>query len=319
MQISDLRRYVTWEPIKLFGEGSAQRLAAVRIGLCTMIALRLALRPDLYLPIADKPDDLFQPRSFTRLLDTWPSQGVITTLWIVGIVAAVAAAAGLRGRIALPVMVACELILNGLLNSQGKIEHNEVLISLCLLCLVPARHSDVWSVDWLLARRRARAEGRPEPPSERRGYAYGWPVAMAMVVIAGAYFFVGWHKIGYSGMDWWRGGNLRWVLYAASDHQHGNTVGLFIADHRHITQLFAAGTLLIECFFFVCLFVPITRWFFVPGAISLHLGIQLTMHLNYTPQWWAVMVVFVNWPVAIAWLRARRAARAGPQATPTTA
>jgi len=297
----------------LFGPGSAQRLAAVRIGLCGMLALRLGLRSGLYLDTADKPDALFQPRSFTELLSGWPSHTVVLVVLVVGTIAAVFATVGLKGRIALPIALLGGIFLNGLINSQGKIIHNDVLLTLCLICLVPARHSDTWSVDWLLARRRARKEGKPEPPAERISRAYGWPIAAAMVAIAGAYFFVGWHKMQYSGTDWFRSGNLRWVLYAASDHQHGNSLGLFIADHPRFAELFAFGTIIVECFFFLVLFFPATRWFFVPAAISLHLGIQATMHLNYLPQWWSVLIVFVNWPVVITWLRSRRRSRAGPR------
>ena len=81
---------------------------------------------------------------------------------------------------------------------------------------------DAWSVD-------ARLRHGPGPPA--RSVRYGWPVRTEMVVVAGAYFFVGFAKLMFSGPAWVTSGNMRWVLYASSDaHAVPNGVALFIAD-----------------------------------------------------------------------------------------
>ena len=38
-------------------------------------------------------------------------------------------------------------------------------------------------------------------------------------------------------------------------------------------------------------------------GVSLHLGIRLAMGLDYSAQALTVLVVFVNWPLAVEWLR----------------
>src|SRR5262245_7266511 len=51
----------------LFAPGDPRRLAAVRIGLCALLAARLASGP--YPELATQPPALFRPISFLRLLD----------------------------------------------------------------------------------------------------------------------------------------------------------------------------------------------------------------------------------------------------------
>jgi ABC-type dipeptide/oligopeptide/nickel transport system permease subunit len=42
----------------------------------------------------------------------------------------------------------------------------------------------------------------------------------------------------------------------------------------------------------------------VPGVVGLHLGIGLTMGLDYSAQALAVIIVFVNWIVVVESIRA---------------
>jgi len=274
----------------LFAPGSPRQLAALRIGLCTVLALRLGLRPDLYLSVADQPAALFRPLSFMKLLGHMPSRGIVLALLIVGTAAALIAAGGLR----------------------GKVVHNDVLLLLCLFCLVPARHGDAWSLDAWLARRRAGAAARPVP---EQSVLYGWPVRLAMLLVAGTYCLTGLHKLQYSGIAW-AGDNLRWVLYTASDSQNGNGLSLFVANHPLLAHLFAAGTLVLEVGFPIVLLWPAMRWLFVPGVVSLHAGIYATMRLNYVAMAATVVIVYVHWPSVVAWVQRRRQARGRLRAAP---
>lgn len=297
----------------LFASEAPQRLAALRIGLCTLLALRLGLRPNLYVDLSDQPAALFRPLSFAKLLPHMPPRGVLVAVLAFGVLAAAIAAVGFRARIALPLAWACGAFLNGMLTSQGKVVHNDVLLLLCMFCLIPARHSDAWSLDAWLRRRRDSATAAP--PSAPR---YGWPVRTAMVLVAFAYCIIGLHKLQYSGLAW-AGDNLRWVLYTASDSQNGNSVSLFIADHPLLAHAFAWGTLVVEVGFPLVLVWPVTRWFFVPGVVGLHAGIFATMKLNYVAMAGTVVIVYTNWPWVAARVSRRmesaRAERAVPART----
>jgi len=125
-----------------------------------------------------------------------------------------------------------------------------------------------------------------------------------MIVIALAYFFAGFQKWRYSGLPWVTGDNLRWILYASSEnHAHPNELALFIADRPLLAHLFAAGSLLLETCFPLVLFVPRLRWLFIPGAVAMHIGIRLALGLDYSSQWLTAVILFVNWPVVVVFVR----------------
>jgi hypothetical protein len=283
----------------LFPAASAERLAALRIGLCAILAGRLATGP--YVELAGQPQELFRPISFMELLPAMPSKPVALALQAAGVLAAVLAALGLRPRLTLPVAWACAIVLNGMLASTGKVVHNDLVLLLCLVPLLPAPSADAWSLD---ARRSGRA--RSGGPSCH----YGWPLQTAAIVVAGAYFFAGLAKLVNSGAAWVTSDNLRWALYASGD----SDLALFIADRPWLAHALAAGTLVLELGFPLVLLLPRTSWLFVPGAVLLHAGIWVAMGLDYSAQAATAVVVFTNWPVVVAALRRRlpAPAAAGP-------
>jgi predicted DCC family thiol-disulfide oxidoreductase YuxK len=271
----------------LFAPGEARRLAAVRVGLCGLLAVRLSR--GLYLSLAGQPPSLFRPRSFMHLFASMPPRGVVLAVQIVAVAAAVLAAMGFRTRVTLLVAWGGALFLNGMATSVGKVVHNDVLMLLCLVPLLAAPVADAWSMDAKMAR------GRPRPAP--RSVRYGWPVRTAMVVAAGAYFFTGLAKVVFSGPAWVLSGNMRWVLYAASDaHAAPNYLALFIADRPLLAHGVAALTLVVELGFPLILFRPRAAWFFVPGAVGLHTAIAATIGLDYSAWAITVLVVFVPWP-----------------------
>jgi hypothetical protein len=69
----------------VFAPEDARRLAAVRIGLCLLLALRLAVAD---YGLAARQRALFQPHFYMDVFQQMPSQEVATTLQISGIVAA---------------------------------------------------------------------------------------------------------------------------------------------------------------------------------------------------------------------------------------
>jgi predicted DCC family thiol-disulfide oxidoreductase YuxK len=281
----------------LFAPGDARRLAAVRIGLCALLAIRLSR--GLYLSLAGQPASLFRPRSFMHLFASMPSRQVVLTVQIVAVVAAVLAATGLRAPVTLPLAWAGALFLNGMATSVGKIVHNDVLLLLCLVPLLAAPVADAWSVD-------AKKEGsRPARWSVR----YGWPVRTAMVVVAGAYFFTGLAKVVFSGPAWVLTGNMRWVLYVASDaHATPNHLALLVADRPLLAHGVAALTLLVELGFPVVLFRLRAAWLFVPCTVALHAAIGATMGLDYSAWAITVLIVFVPWPSVAGAVTNRRTA-----------
>jgi hypothetical protein len=279
-----MRRLEAW----LFAPGDPRRLAAVRIGLCGLLAARLAIGP--YAELASQPAALFRPISFLRVLERMPPRGLVVAVQALALAGAVLAAAGLWTRVALPLAWAAALPLVAMTSSLGKVVHNDVLLLLCLVPLLPAPAGAAWSLD---ARRHPRT-----PPGP--GVAFGWPVRTAMVVVAGAYFFSGLAKLLHAGPGWVTGGNLRWVLYASSDQQPvPNPYALFVADRPVLAHLLAAATVAVELGFPLVLWRPRLAWLFLPAAVALHAGIWLAMRLDYSAMAATALLVVVDWPTVL--------------------
>ena len=292
-----MRRLEAW----LFAPGDPRRLAAVRIGLCGLLAARLAIGP--YAELASQPAALFRPISFLRVLERMPPRGLVLAVQALALAGAVLAAAGLWTRVALPLAWAAALPLVAMTSSLGKVVHNDVLLLLCLVPMLPAPAGAAWSLD---ARRHPRT-----PPGP--GAAFGWPVRTAMVVVAGAYFFSGLAKLLHAGPGWVTGGNLRWVLYAASDQQPvPNPYALFVADRPVLAHLLAAATVAVELGFPLVLWRPRLAWLFLPAAVALHAGIWLAMRLDYSAMAATALLVVVDWPSVAARLRPTAAPRGQP-------
>jgi hypothetical protein len=313
------RRLDAW----VFAAEDARRLGAVRIGLCGLLALRLSITN--YARVAGQPRALFQPLSYMRLFERMPSPGVATAIQICGIVAALIAMAGLAVMVSLPLAFVSSLVLNGMLNSTGRLIVGDAVLTLCLFLLLACggAASEAWSMREPLGRVvRVRRKTAPDRSNALRpapsGTRYGWPIRTAMLAIVLAYFFAGVQKWRYSGLPWVTSDNLRWILYAGSDSQsHPNSLALFIADRPLLAHAFAAGSLLLETCFPLVLFVPRLRWLFLPGAIAMHIGIRLALRLDYSAQWLTVLIVFVNWPVVVHWLRRSLARVPGSRQAPT--
>jgi len=306
----------------VFAQEDARRLAAVRIGLCGLLALRLAITD--YGVVAGRPAALVQPLSYINLFERMPSQEVVTTLQICGVGAALVAAAGLALRASLPVAFVCSLTLNGMFQSALPVRfYNDIVLTLCLLVLLAcgAAASEAWSMREPVRRalRSFRCRSAPEPSialnPTTNGERYGWPIRTAMIAIALAYFLVGFQKWRNSGLPWVTSDNLRWILYASSDgRSHPTGLALFIADRPLLAHVFAAGSLLLETCFPLVLFVPRLRWLFLPGVVAMHVGIRLAIGLDYSAQWLTLLIVFVNWPVVVASFRRAVARVPAPRA-----
>ncbi len=294
------RRWLGRADAWLFAPGDPRRLAALRAGLAGVLAVRLATGP--YLDLAHQPAALFRPISFMKLLPSMPPPGFVLPVQVLAVTAAVLAAVGLWTRVSLPLAWLAAVPLIAMTSSLGKTVHNDVLLLLCLLPLLPSPAGAAWSLD---ARRR---NGGVAVAAPAVSWRFGWPVRTAIVVVAGAYFFSGLAKLLHAGPVWVAGSNLRWVLYASSDAQpHANAAALFVADRPWLVHLLAAGTLAVELGFPLALWRPRLAWLLVPAVVALHAGIWAAMRLDYWPMAATVLIVIVDWPALAT--RVRRTAR----------
>jgi len=117
---------------------------------------------------------------------------------------------------------------------------------------------------------------------------------------------IGLNKLILSGPAWVFSSNLRWALYASSDARRvPNGAALFIADRPLLSHVVALVALGLEVGFPLVLWSSRLRPVLVGGMIALHLGIMMTMGLDYMP--WIVtdVVVFLDWPRWVDALKGR--------------
>ena len=268
----------------LFAPGDPRRLAVLRIGLCLVVAARVAC--PLFLDLAGQPEPLFRPRSFMHLLDAMPDPFIAVTIQVATIVLLLAAAAGLGSRVTLPIGWAGAVFLFGMETSLGKVVHHDVLPLLAMIPMLPAPAGEAWGM----------GARRPVAPPDAR---MGWPVRTAGVLVAGVYLIAGLSKLTFTGPAWVLGDNLRNILYTASDAHGGVEMALFVADRPWLASVIAGSALAFELTLWIVLLRPRLAPYFALWASALHTGIWLTIGINYISWALTVAVVFVDWPAVL--------------------
>lgn len=282
------RRLEAW----LYPTASELQLSAVVAGLAALMGLQMAFFP--WSQLAELPPSLFRPVPLLWFLDGMPPAGVIVTIQVVGVIAAVLATLGWRRPVMFALAWLPYLLLAGLRASRGKIQHNDLLL---LIAAVP-----------FLAAPPTRWLHRASTTPSRR---WGWPSRAALTVVAGAYFFTGLRKLLASGVAWVASDNMRWILYAgANGKAKVPEVALFIADRAWLAHVVAAGIMAFELGFPFLMLSPRTRPALVVLAFAFHGGTWVTLGLDYWKYALVVTLLLVDW-------RAVLHARMAPWSSPT--
>jgi hypothetical protein len=173
------------------------------------------------------------------------------------------------------------LALGSYRGSWGQLLHFENLMVLYLLIVAFSPAADTWSLD---ARRRHR--NGVETPLGGESTAYGWPLALASIVLVITYVIAGIAKLRYGGLDWVFGDTLRnHVAYAAARLDLlGSTpsplAGWAVRLER-MWPLAAAATIVIELGAPVALLGGRLRTTWVVAAWLMHLGILAFMLIAF--------------------------------------
>ena len=277
----------------LWGPETAARLLVVHVGLSVLIGVRVVAGS--YRQLADTPAALVDPVPFLGFLDRMPSAQVVVGIQAVGGLAALAAALRRRPQLAFAVAWVCYLVLAGLRGSRGKVLHNDLLLlwASAPFLLAPA----VIDVRDRVARRR-----------------YGWPVRVAIVITPLVYLFAGYHKLRRSGLEWAYGDNMRYVaLWGPSIGSSGwKDMAQWVGDNVWVARASGVFILGFELTFPVVVFVRRLRVWYAVAAVFLHATTWFLLGLDYWA--WAITVplLLIDWPAAVARLRAWRERSATP-------
>jgi hypothetical protein len=263
---------------------------------------------------ADMDRVFWNPTWAFRLLGfDQPSRPFLTIVQTVWRIALVAGCAGLFTRAATLFAFVTGSYLLGLLNAFGGSGSATGIVVFVLASLALSRCGDAVSIDrWLRGRR-----GIAGPANSGE---YGWPVRVAWVVMAIAFFAAGLSKLRHSGLSWVSSDTLA-ILLVRVNHplvRQANAPlfdwGLRLARHPWICRGVAAGSLAVELTFPLALFSRRLRPLIVSAALAMQIGIILVMGPNFGPFMLAYLF-WVPWDRVVEPLEVRLGWRS--QAAPT--
>lgn len=197
---------------------------------------------------------LFEKFGFT------PDQTVITFFWIY-IVSCVGLLAGWFTRIWAILTWFCHYILMATIPTFMYGVDIFLHISLFYIMIMPVNKA--FSLDLL--------QGRATPTSD-------WTVTLSIRVLqihmCLAYFSAGYEKM--MAKEWWDG-NVLWRSVVQPDFRQYNLE--FLAKYPFIPMVLSWFTMIIETFYFIAMWIPRIRVFWLLGMIMLHLGIGMFLGL----------------------------------------
>ncbi len=256
-----------------------ERLAMFRILVGVFAVTYLLIRLPVFLQLADRRSG-FDGVGLATFLDA-PVPGVVVDATIAAtLVTGIGFLLGWRFRFTGPLFALGTLALGSYRGSWGQLLHFENLMVLYLLILALAPAADTWSLD---ARRRDR-DGAGAHVVEST--AYGWPIALASLVLVVTYVIAGIAKLRYGGLDWVLGDTLRnHVAYAAARLDLlGSTgsplAGLAVRLER-IWPFAAAATIIVELGAPAALLGGRVRTVWVVAAWLMHIGIFAFMLIAF--------------------------------------
>jgi len=254
-----------------------ERLAMFRILIGTFGLVYLLIRLPVFLQLGDRRTG-FDGVGLAGLLDGPVSSAVLAGTVAVAALAGIGFILGWRFRVIGPLFALGMLALGSYRGSWGQLLHFENLMVLYLLIVALAPSADAWSLD---ARRRA-DDRRPAGASS----VYGWPIALASLVLVITYVIAGIAKLRYGGLDWVFGDTLRnHVAYAAARLDLlGGTPSPFAGlgvRLESVWPLAAAATIAIELAAPIALLGGRIRTVWVIAAWSMHLGVLAFMLIGF--------------------------------------
>ena len=247
-----------------------ERLAMLRILTGLFSVVYLVVRLPVYVQLVERQSG-FDGVGLVAWLSGPVPDGVIIATIATTLAAGVAYTAGWRFRLLGPVFALGFLALASYRSSWGQLLHFENLVVLHVIIVSLSPAADRWSLD---ARRHLR------PPRDET--AYGWPIALAALVVVITYVVTGVAKLRYGGLDWITGDTLRnHVAYSAArlDLLGGDPspfAGWAVRASWAWTPA-AALTVAIELAAPVALLGGRIRTFWVVAVWSLHVGIAASM------------------------------------------
>lgn len=251
-----------------------ERLAMFRILTGVFAVAYLVIRLPVFVELGDRKSGFDGVGVAALLGSPAPSSIVYGTIGLT-LLAGCGFIGGWRFRLTGPAFAFGMLALTSYRGSWGQLLHFENLLVLHLLIVGLAASADAWSSD---ARR---SDGRATDST-----VYGWPLALAALVLVITYVIAGVAKLRYGGVDWIVGDTLRnHVAYSAARLDLlGGTPSPFAewaVRNDRWWPVAAAATVVVELVAPVALLGGRIRTAWVVAAWLMHVGILVFMFVGF--------------------------------------
>lgn len=285
------RRAVAGGLASYFSEpDSALNLAVLRIATFGALLVIPAGREEFLIHTRLPDTLLFPPSGLGPILAaTIPDESTARLILLAWILTTGMAAAGLFTRPAAVLSTLLTLVVLGIPQLHGKVNHGHHLVWFAIL-LATSPCGDVLSVDaWVKRRRTA-----PAPDTR-----YGLPLRFAWLLLGVVYFFPGAWKLWTGGVDWIFSDHLQhqiwhqWTTHATWEPLIDPT------GHPWLLRLGGLGVVTFELTFFLLMFHRRTRIVALFLGLGFHLANQLTLNIGFISLQ-LVYVSLIDWPRVLA-------------------
>jgi len=284
-----------------FVEGSATRLALLRIVIGLGVLHYLVRRFAIFTDIAASPAAVFEPVGLAALLSGPIPPRLFHVILVCTLIANVAFILGWRFGRTGPVFAGLLLWVLCYRNSWSMLYHTDNLVVWHVLILGLTRSADALSLDavgWSLARALRRGTGREDAPSvgpkpasswrqPRWHWEYGYPVMLLCAVAAVIYVLSGVAKVtGPAGWAWALGDDLRSQVAFDGLRKEliangASTLAFVLYNNVPLATLLGTGTLVIELGAPLALLDVRLGRIWAVGAFAMHWGIYAIMGIVF--------------------------------------
>jgi hypothetical protein len=281
-----------------FVEGSATRLALLRIVIGTAALVYFGPRFSYYSRIAGSSADLFEPVGLAAILYVPIPVPLFQTILVGMVLANVAFILGWRFTWTGPLFAGLLLWVLCYRNSWSMIYHTDNLMLWHVLILGLTRSADALSLDALAAGSLfgpGTASSHHQPPASASGavrrpgwsWEYGYPIMLLCAVATVTYFLSGVAKVtGEAGWGWALGNGLRSQI--AFDglrkeliDEGATPLAFALFNNVWLATAIGVGTLLIELGAPLSLLDRRLRWLWAVAAFAMHWGILAVMGIIF--------------------------------------
>lgn len=256
-----------------------ERLGLFRIAVATFAFLDVAFFSDYVLRYAEVDRTFFDP-IYLLQIPQWLGIGGVpvpssmagfAVLYVVMLVALLAAVVGFRARIALAVGGVLYLYHWAVFNSWGKVNHGKIPVIAALLVLTVAPSAARYSVDAWRRRRACR------PPVVELDPVAGWALRVVGVLLVAAYLLSVLAKLDNAGIGWPLEPIVQLQLMVGGD----GGVAAWLADRPVLLHVMQALSITVEAAAFLALAGGWLRNVVLAALAGFHLGSYLLLETEF--------------------------------------